>query len=88
MLKELMAIHHWLFFKENRTSVLKKKNVKNISWGKYWQARAFWRNGSYAPGRHHVSIRAALTQYPNFAPRPLALSVEAPTPPFKVLIFV
>ena len=26
-----------------------KKNVKNISWEKYAQARGFWRNGSYAP---------------------------------------
>ena len=28
---------------------VKKKNVKNVSWGKHMQARAFWRNGSYAP---------------------------------------
>ena len=38
-----------LFFKEKHTFMLKKKNVKNISWEKYVQARAFWRNGSYAP---------------------------------------
>ena len=32
---------------------VKKKNVKNISWGKYVQARAFWRNGSYAPDENY-----------------------------------
>ena len=31
---------------------VKKKNVKDVSWGKYVQARAFWRNGSYAPVSH------------------------------------
>ena len=44
-----MAISHKLFLNEKRTFVLKKKNVKNISWEKYVQARAFGHNGSYAP---------------------------------------
>ena len=33
-----------------------KKECENISWEKYVQARAFWRNGSYAPVRACVCV--------------------------------
>ena len=38
-----------LIFQRKTHIHVKIKNVKNISWEKYVQVRAFWCNGSYAP---------------------------------------
>ena len=46
-----------VIFQRKRTFVL-KKNVKNISWEKYVQARAFWRNGSYAPDCDDLKMKS------------------------------
>ena len=53
-------------------------NVKNISWGKYVQARAFWRNGSYAPGSsgtltNVLPHRNAMPQTQDTTPHPVTV---------------
>ena len=48
-------LYHISYFSKKGTFVL-KKNEKNISWEKYVQARAFWRNGSYAPDIYIIEL--------------------------------